>query len=111
MTTIDHLGFSTRTYNCLKRARIDTVEQLARMSDENLLQIRSFGTGCLAEVREKVGTSKPTNADRIRAMSDEELSMVIVCPMEIIGSSFSNCTLETGCLACSLKWLKGIADG
>ena len=51
---IDELEFSTRTYNCLKRARIDTVEQLLTKSDAELMKIRCFGTGCLVEVHEKI---------------------------------------------------------
>lgn len=51
---IEELNFSVRTYNCLKRKRIDTVDQLMEMSDADLLKIRNFGAGCLREVREKI---------------------------------------------------------
>ena len=53
---IEELNLSVRTYNCLKRKGINTVEQLMGMSDDDLLRIRSFGAGCLKEVREKIGT-------------------------------------------------------
>ena len=52
---IEELHFSVRTYNCLKRKGIDTVEQLAFMTDEELMSIRSFGIGHLREVHEKLG--------------------------------------------------------
>lgn len=52
---IEELNFSCRTYNCLKRSHIDTVEQLLTMSDNDLMRIRYFGVGCLKEVREKIG--------------------------------------------------------
>lgn len=73
---IENLNFSVRVYNCLKRAGIDTVEQLEKMSDNDLMALRNFGVSCLAEVRQKVAqVKKPfTNGDRIRAMTDEELS-------------------------------------
>ena len=74
---IEKLNFSVRTYNCLKRKGIHTVEQLERLSDEDLLRIRGFGVGCLAEVRWQIGKPIMSNADRIRAMSDEELARSI----------------------------------
>lgn len=51
---IDELEFSARTYNCLKRAKIDTVEQLLEKSDDELMKIRCFGISCLREVQEKI---------------------------------------------------------
>ena len=37
---IEKLNFSVRTYNCLKRGKIDTVEQLREKSDDDLMAIR-----------------------------------------------------------------------
>lgn len=51
---IEELNFSVRTYNCLKRRGIDTVEKLKEKSEEDLMKIRGFGAGCLKEVREKL---------------------------------------------------------
>lgn len=53
---IDELNFSVRTYNCLKRGKIDTVEQLRETSDEDLMRIRCFDIACLQEVHEKLGS-------------------------------------------------------
>ena len=48
-----------------------------------------------------------TNADRIRAMSNEELAAVIMCPLDI---KHSKATCEKGlmdsCVECSLRWLQ-----
>lgn len=55
---IEELHFSVRTYNCLKRSRIDTVEQLQVMTDDELKKIRGFGLKCLKEVRQVI-TPKP----------------------------------------------------
>lgn len=55
---IEELHFSVRTYNCLKRSRIDTVEQLQVMTDDELKQIRGFGWKCFKEVRNVI-TQKP----------------------------------------------------
>lgn len=52
---IEDMNFSVRTYNCLKRGKIDTVEQLRETSDEDLMAIRCFGIACLKEVHEKLG--------------------------------------------------------
>lgn len=52
---IEELKFSVRTYNCLKRGKIDTVEQLRETSDDDLMAIRCFGISCLKEVHEKLG--------------------------------------------------------
>lgn len=76
---IEELDLSVRAYNCLKRGRIDTVEQLQQMSDDDLLRIRNMGTRTVEEIREKVVyINTMTNADKIRAMSDEELGEFII---------------------------------
>lgn len=52
---IDRLGFSTRTYKCLKRREgIDTVAQLVEYTEEDLFEIRNFGKKSLQEVIEKL---------------------------------------------------------
>ena len=44
--------------------------------------------------------SVTTNADRIRAMSDEELAGIVMCP-------YNGCNSERGdCYQCSLEWLQ-----
>ena len=57
MAELKQLGLSLRTYNFLNRAKIDTVEQLAQVSDSDLLRLRGFGIWCLAEVRQKLPKS------------------------------------------------------
>ncbi len=94
---IDELELSVRTYNCLKHARIDTVEQLSQMSDDDLLRIRNFGLRCLAEVREKIAQPRKTIADRIRSMNDDELRNFLCGLMNCSGCTFgssSGCTLK-----------------
>lgn len=48
---------------------------------------------------------KKTNADKIRAMSDEELAETIMCPFDIIGSS-EICFYKRNCKECTLEWLQ-----
>lgn len=51
---IEELDFSVRSYNCLKRANINTVEDLTRMTKEQLLKVRNLGAKSVEEVIEKL---------------------------------------------------------
>ena len=53
-----------------------------------------------------INKPKPTNSDRIRAMSDEELANVVVCPH--CKTNWDKCTDD--CFACRLEWLKQPAE-
>jgi|YelNatPaOPRAMG01_1025707.scaffolds.fasta_scaffold52628_2 DNA-directed RNA polymerase subunit alpha len=50
--SIDELGLSTRTHNCLKRGGISTVGQLLEMDEKDLLAIRNLGVKSLNEIRD-----------------------------------------------------------
>ncbi len=52
--TIEECDFEIRTYNCLKKAHVDTVEQLARMTVGQLLEIRNLGARSLGEIKDKL---------------------------------------------------------
>ena len=71
---IEKLNFSVRTYNILKRANINDVEQLKQLSNDELLQIRNLGRHSFEEIKEKLECYTMTNADHIRSMTDEELA-------------------------------------
>ena len=47
-----------------------------------------------------------TNADRIRAMSDEELACVIQCPSFFDDCAEQKCTEYNNCHVCALHWLQ-----
>jgi DNA-directed RNA polymerase subunit alpha len=51
---IEELDFSVRTYNCLKKANILTIGELAQISEADLMNIRNFGKKSLTEVKEKL---------------------------------------------------------
>jgi DNA-directed RNA polymerase subunit alpha len=51
---IEELDFSVRTYNCLKKANVLTVGELAQISEADLMNIRNFGRKSLTEVKEKL---------------------------------------------------------
>lgn len=52
--TIEELDLSVRSYNCLKRAGINTVSELARKSEEDLIKVKNLGRKSLKEVKEKL---------------------------------------------------------
>jgi DNA-directed RNA polymerase subunit alpha len=49
------LDLSVRASNCLEAAKIGTIGELVRLTEGDLLQIRSFGKTSLMEVRQKLG--------------------------------------------------------
>jgi len=51
---IEELDFSVRTYNCLKKANIQTVADLVETSEDELMNIRNFGRKSLVEVQDKL---------------------------------------------------------
>ncbi|MBR2543484.1 hypothetical protein IKF03_02735 [Candidatus Saccharibacteria bacterium] len=51
---IEKLDFSVRTYNCLKRARINTVDDVVNLPKKDWLRVRNFGRKNLKEVVEKM---------------------------------------------------------
>lgn len=52
--TIDDLDFTVRTYNCLKRSGIDTIEQLCNLTRDDVASIRNFSHKCLDEIYMKL---------------------------------------------------------
>ena len=52
--TIDELELSVRSYNCLKRAGINTVEELTNRTPEDMMKVRNLGRKSLEEVLAKL---------------------------------------------------------
>lgn len=53
--TIEELDLSVRSYNCLKRAGINTVQELTHKTEEDMMKVRNLGRKSLEEVQEKLG--------------------------------------------------------
>lgn len=53
--TIEELDLSVRSYNCLKRAGINTVEELIQRTEEDMMKVRNLGKKSLEEVQNKLG--------------------------------------------------------
>ncbi len=65
-TTIEELDLSVRSYNCLKRAGINTVQDLTNRSENDMMKVRNLGRKSLEEVISKLdsmGLCLATNED------------------------------------------------
>ena len=51
---IEDLDLSVRSYNCLKRAGIQTVDELTQKTEEEMMRVRNLGKKSLKEVKEKL---------------------------------------------------------
>lgn len=51
---LDELELSVRTYNCLRRAGIETAEQLKAMTDDELSRVKNLSSKCLDEAKRAV---------------------------------------------------------
>ena len=51
---IEELDLTVRSYNCLKREGINTVAELINLSEDQLMNIRNFGSKSVDEVRDKL---------------------------------------------------------
>jgi DNA-directed RNA polymerase subunit alpha len=52
--TIEELDLSVRSFNCLKRAGIDTVEDLVSRTEDEMIKVRNLGKKSLEEVIQKL---------------------------------------------------------
>lgn len=73
MTPIDFSRFSTRTRNCLRAEGLEYVEQIADMSDTELLSIPNLGKWCWSEIRRAI-PEETYDLSISRPLSVEQLS-------------------------------------
>lgn len=74
--TIDELELSVRTWNCLKRAGINTVEEFANRTPEEMMKVRNLGRKSLEEVLAKL------NELKLRKASSEKVEISSKCSEE-----------------------------
>ena len=53
---IEDMDLSVRSYNCLKRANIHTVEDLLKKTEDDMLKVRNLGRKSLDEVIQKLNS-------------------------------------------------------
>ena len=76
--SIDELNLSVRTYNVLKRAGIETIEQIQEMSDVDLAMIRNFSKRCMDEVHSKLEEYAKNNSENpVHDIAQDETESVI----------------------------------
>lgn len=51
---IEELDLSVRSYNCLKRAGIQTIRELVQKSEEEMMKVRNLGKKSLKEIKDKL---------------------------------------------------------
>ncbi len=64
--SIEELDLSVRSFNCLKRAGINTVDDITNKSEEEMMKVRNLGRKSLEEVIHKI------NSLGLSLRSDEE---------------------------------------
>lgn len=71
------------------------------------LHFRNRGYVCHGFAARNINLIKPTNGDRIRSMSDEELAVTLMCPNEM-GVAEIPCdhSDDKNCCRCLLDWLR-----
>ena len=52
--TVEELDLSVRSYNCLKRAGINSVDELTQKTEEDMMKVRNLGKKSLEEVQNKL---------------------------------------------------------
>ena len=62
--TIEELDLSVRSFNCLKRANINTVEDLISKTEDDMMKVRNLGRKSLEEVINKLAMMGPVPRQR-----------------------------------------------
>lgn len=52
--TVEELDLSVRSFNCLKRATINTVDELTQKTEEDMMKVRNLGKKSLEEIQNKL---------------------------------------------------------
>ena len=82
---IETLDLSVRTFNCLKRAGINTVEQLSQCGDEDLARLHNMGTKSLREIKDRLAIIRGEGLEKTdgkQGVADGLISQEIL--MEVI---------------------------
>ena len=65
--TIEELDMSVRSFNCLKRAGIDTVEDLINRTEDDMMKVRNLGKKSLEEVIAKLHSTSKRKRNNVEA--------------------------------------------
>ena len=67
-SSIEELDLSVRSFNCLKRAGVDTIGELRSMTYDDLRKIRNLSPRCREEIMEKLKEYKPVHSSVSKMM-------------------------------------------
>ena len=62
-TPIEELHFMVRSFECLKRAGVDSVEKLKMLSEEDLANVRNLGRRNIVDIQRKLAEREEKNAN------------------------------------------------
>lgn len=74
--------FSIRTYNSLKNNRIETYEELSRLTEHDLLSFRNFGKKCVQEIMNKRNVKTEKYKIEVRTISGDFVIVETEKPFE-----------------------------
>ena len=76
--TLEAMDFSVRTYNCLHRHGIKSMQELANLSDEELLKVRNLGRRQCEEVKSKIESFIKQNEIKVEAEVEVDENVVSI---------------------------------
>lgn len=94
--TLEDLDLSVRSYNCLKRAEINTLEDITQKTEEDMFKIRNLGRKNLEEVKWKLKEFGLTFKDEtpIKLTGREKFNL---CLSKMTNEDLSDLTLGGSC--------------
>lgn len=73
--SIDELELSVRSYNCLKRAGINTVEELINKTPEDMMKVRNLGPQISRRKYRQKSASWVSISDPVRSKANSEMGL------------------------------------
>ena len=84
--SIDELELSVRSFNCLKRAGINTVEELCNRTPEDMMKVRNLGRKSLEEVLAKLKRARSGAEPERRVITNMEAPARVSVPEQPFSS-------------------------
>lgn len=70
-TPLDGLDLNIRTYNVLRRAGVDTVEELRALTDDDLMRVRNMSAKCIQDIKAALGEPSVEKPEEFLATSQK----------------------------------------
>ena len=71
-TPIEELHLMVRSYECLKRAGVDSVEKLKMLSEEDLANVRNLGRRNIVDIQRKLAERDEKNANEGNSVQNDD---------------------------------------